>query len=215
MSAKASWRVCVAMCMASAMVASSVLANTATPTRTKTPPPTPMRTKSPPPTPITPTPLPTNTPICPTALPTNTPPPTPTPTPAPGTQGCSHGYWKEHPTVWPAPYDPTDILGDVFALGPFVNLNGDNVPNDSLLDALFYTGGDGPAGGARNLLKQAVGALLNAASGFYPLTTAQVIGMVNSALATGNRSTMLTLASSLDNLNNLGCPCNNLGCPPN
>ena len=116
MSAKASWRVCVAICMASAMVASSVLANTATPTRTKTPPPK-----------ITPTPLPTNTPICPTPLPTNTPPPTPTPTPAPGTLGCSDGYCKEHPTVWPDPYDPTDILGDVFALGPFVNLNGDNV----------------------------------------------------------------------------------------
>ena len=103
----------------------------------------------------------------------------------------------------------------MFALGPFVNLNGDNVPNDSLLDALSYPGGPGPAGGAQILLKQAVAALLNAASGFYPLTTAQVIGMVNSALATGDRSTMVTLASSLEKLNSLGCPCNNRGCPPN
>jgi hypothetical protein len=103
----------------------------------------------------------------------------------------------------------------VFALGPFVNLNGDNVPNDSLLDALSYPGGPDPAGGAQILLKQAVAALLNSASGFYPLTTAQVIGMVNSALATGDRSTMVTLAKSLDNLNNLHCPCGRLGCPPN
>ena len=103
----------------------------------------------------------------------------------------------------------------MFALGPFVNLNGDNVPNDSLLDALLYPGGPDPAGGARILLKQAVAALLNSASGFYPLTTAQVIGMVNSALATGNRSTMVTLASSLQELNRLGCPCDNRGCPPN
>ncbi len=192
MPANASWRLCLAMCLTSAMVASSVLANTATPTRTKTPPPPS---------------------ITPTPLPTNTPPPTPTPTP--GTQGCTLGYWKNHLAFWPAPYDPTDILGDVFALGPFVNLNGDNVPNDSLLDALYYPGGPGPAGGAQILLKQAVAALLNAASGFYPLTTAQVIGMVNSALATGNRSTMVTLASSLEKLNSLGCPCNNQGCPPN
>ena len=205
MSAKARWQICFAICMASAMVATSVLANTATPTRTKTPPPTP----------ITPTPLPTNTPPCPTPLPTNTPPPTPTPTPTPGTQGCTLGYWKNHLAFWPAPYDPTDILGDVFALGPFVNLNGDNVPNDSLLDALLYPGGPDPAGGARILLKQAVAALLNSASGFYPLTTSQVIGMVNSALATGNRSTMVTLASSLQELNRLGCPCDNRGCPPN
>ena len=205
MPAKASWRLCLAICMTSALVASSVLANTATPSRTKTPPPPS----------ITPTPLPTNTPICPTPLPTNTPPPTPTPTPTPGTQGCTLGYWKNHLDFWPAPYDPTDILGDVFALGPFVNLNGDNVPNDSLLDALYYPGGPGAAGGAQILLKQAVAALLNAASGFYPLTTAQVIGMVDSALATGNRSTMVTLASSLEKLNSLGCPCNNQGCPPN
>ena len=192
MSAKSSSRICVAMCMASVMVTSSVLANTATPTKTKTPPPTSAT---------------------PTPLPTNTPPPTPTPTP--GTQGCTLGYWKNHLAFWPAPYDPTDILGDVFVLGPFVNLNGDNVPNDSLLDALSYPGGPGSAGGAQILLKQAVAALLNAASGFYPLTTAQVIGMVNSALATGNRSTMVTLASSLERLNSLGCPCDNLGCPPN
>jgi hypothetical protein len=103
----------------------------------------------------------------------------------------------------------------VFALGPFVNLNGDNVPNDSLLDALSYSGGPDAAGGARILLKQAVAALLNAASGFYPLTTAQVIGMVNSALATGDRSTMVALAKSLDELNNLQCPCGNTGCPAN
>ena len=102
----------------------------------------------------------------------------------------------------------------MFALGPFVNLNGDNVLDDSLLDALLYPGGPGAAGGARILLKQAVAALLNAASGFYPLTTAQVIGVVNSALATGNRSTMVTLGNSLETLNSLGCPCDNEGCPP-
>jgi hypothetical protein len=40
----------------------------------------------------------------------------------------------------------------------------------------------------------------------YPLTTAQVIAQVNAALASNDRSAMLTLASQLDSYNNLGCP---------
>jgi hypothetical protein len=55
-----------------------------------------------------------------------------------------------------------------------------------------------------------VAALLNAAHPDidYPLTTAQVIADVNAALASGNRKTMLTLAKSLDALNNEFCVLN-------
>ena len=43
---------------------------------------------------------------------------------------------------------------------------------------------------------------------FYPLTQAQIIAQVNTALATGNRATIITLANQLDQYNNLGCPLN-------
>jgi hypothetical protein len=42
----------------------------------------------------------------------------------------------------------------------------------------------------------------------YPRTTIEVINAVNGALASGNRNTMLTLATGLDRDNNLGCPLN-------
>jgi hypothetical protein len=50
--------------------------------------------------------------------------------------------------------------------------------------------------------------LLNSSSSGvdYPLTTAQVIAQVNAALATGDRDTILELATDLDRKNNGGCP---------
>jgi hypothetical protein len=63
-------------------------------------------------------------------------------------------------------------------------------------------------GGAKILLRAAVAALLNAGhSGVdYPRTTAEILADVNAALSSGNRNTMLALATALDDDNNLGCP---------
>ena len=81
---------------------------------------------------------------------------------------------------------------------------------NSLLQALQGGGGPGLEGGARILLRAAVAALLNAAHPDvdYPRTTAQILADVNSALTSGNRNTMLNLATALDNDNNIGCPLN-------
>jgi hypothetical protein len=121
-----------------------------------------------------------------------TPPPT-------GDQGCSHGYWKNHAESWQV-YTTGQTLESVF-----------DVPNSlgmddfTLMQALNFSGGSGVTGAARNLFKQAVGALLNAAHSEvnYPLTTAQVIAQVNTALASNNRNTMLALTDILDGYNNL------------
>jgi hypothetical protein len=80
------------------------------------------------------------------------------------------------------------------------------IKNATLLQALSFNGGNNVDGAARNLLRSAVAALLNA-TGAYPLTQAQVISQVNTALGSHNRSTMLTLASRLDGYNNVygGC----------
>jgi hypothetical protein len=65
------------------------------------------------------------------------------------------------------------------------------------------------------LLRAGTAALLNASinenlagvvpgMGYYPYTVAQVINLVNAALASGNRTTIITLASQFDMANNGG-----------
>jgi hypothetical protein len=85
-----------------------------------------------------------------------------------------------------------------------------NLDNRTLVQALNFKGGSGAQGAAQILLRAAVAALLNSAHPDvdYPRTTAEVIADVNAALASGNRSTMLALATELDDDNNLGCPLN-------
>jgi hypothetical protein len=133
-------------------------------------------------------------------------PPTclPPPPPPPGDEGCTPGYWKNHPGSWTG-FTSGSTLESVFDVPDSLGLD-----NATLLDALNFGGGSGVSGAARILLRAAAAALLNAASSgvAYPLTTAQVISQVNAALASGDRDTMLTLASLLDADNNLGCPLN-------
>jgi hypothetical protein len=102
-------------------------------------------------------------------------------------------------------YSPNQTLESVFDVPDSYNLD-----NYTLLQALSFQGGSSTTAAARILLRAAVSALLNSASPDvdYPLTTSQVISMVNAALASGSRSTMLALASQLDRYNNYGCPLN-------
>jgi hypothetical protein len=141
----------------------------------------------------TPTPAPSPTPTSP---PTTTPTPTttspPTTTPPPKLEGCSPGFWKKHLKAWSG-YSPTQTLGDVFTgLEPAV-------ASRKLLDALKKGGG-----GLNALMRHAVGALLNAASVDYPLTTGQIIDMVNAAIASHDKDTIESLKDTLDEFNNLG-----------
>ena len=95
-----------------------------------------------------------------------------------GLEGCSHGYWKNHlGSVAPDGIFTVDLVGDVFVIPDSIAEIGD----DTLLDALNYGGGPGVDGAARNLLRQAVGALLNAAHPDvdFPMTENQVINTVN------------------------------------
>jgi uncharacterized repeat protein (TIGR01451 family) len=123
-----------------------------------------------------------------------------------GTQGCTPGYWKNHTGSWPPTgYATSQAVDTVFAS---VNPNFPSLGDATLLQALSFAGGPGTSGAAEILLRAGVAALLNAAhSGVsYPLTTADVISQVNTALASNNRDAMLVLAAQLDAYNNLGCP---------
>lgn len=119
-----------------------------------------------------------------------------------GADGCSHGYWKNHPESWVG-YAPEDLLVDVFeqiALYP-------ELASDTLDDGLRYGGGPGALGGAKNLIKQAVASLLNGAHPSIDFTYSDLVVrvLVNNALATLDRNEMLKLAEALDEQNNTGC----------
>jgi hypothetical protein len=80
--------------------------------------------------------------------------------------GCTPGYWKNHLNEWTQCFykgqmiSPNEPLVNYFDLS-YPQLSG--LSNDTLLQALRYQGGPGIVGGARILLRSAVGALLNGA----------------------------------------------------
>jgi hypothetical protein len=119
---------------------------------------------------------------------------TPTTTTPRGNEGCTPGFWKNHPEAWVG-FDPDETLGSVFSEAP------DSIADVTLLDALSLRGGDVNA-----LARQAVAALLNAANPDvdYPLTEAEIISMVNDAFATGEG--VESLKDTLDEFNNLAAP---------
>jgi hypothetical protein len=119
-------------------------------------------------------------------------------TPPTGNEGCTPGYWKQehHFDSWPAAYDPSDSFNAVFGIGT------NWFPNSfTLLDALSAGGG-----GIRALARHAVAALLNAESGFYPLTPGDVIDAVQDAYnGTGD---IEDTKNDFEDNNELGCPLN-------
>lgn len=126
--------------------------------------------------------------------------------PPEGDEGCTPGYWKNHTDSWlPTGYSPGQSVVSVFA-------DAGAYPQGaaSLLEALQFGGGPRVEGGVKILLRAAVASLLNASHPGvdFARSAADVIADVNAALATGNRHTMLALATALDNDNNDGCGLN-------
>jgi hypothetical protein len=129
-----------------------------------------------------------------------------------GNEGCTPGYWKNHTENW---YDDPgyqiDANKKTLGSAGFVTTTHDD---DLLLTALSFEGGRGAAGAERILLRAAAAAWLNAAhEGVgYPYRRNNeplyIVATVNAAIASGDRATMLALATLLDDANNLGCPLN-------
>jgi hypothetical protein len=121
--------------------------------------------------------------------------------PTEGLEGCTPGFWKNHPAAWTAPYTPGTPLNSVFTAAP---------AGPSLSDALRFQGGSDAAAKTRILLRAAVAALLNIAHSDidYPLTVADLVAVVNDAIVNGTNEDKTTLAGQIDELNNAGCPIN-------
>ncbi len=119
-------------------------------------------------------------------------------------QGCTLGYWKNHTDRWSC-YTTETTFGSVFgaATGDLADMK--------LLDALNLGGG-----GANNLARQGVAALLNACSSGdskvnYPLSVDEVKQIVNDGLSgvyndQSDCNNAGCAANYLDRLNNAGCP---------
>jgi hypothetical protein len=109
-------------------------------------------------------------------------------------EGCTPGYWKNHLSAWATTgYSPAMDFDTVFGVDAFT-------PNRTLYVALRSGGG-----GVDALGRHAVSALLNSAhaSVSYPLSAADVITLVQNALATGDIEATKNLLASY---NEAGCP---------
>lgn len=126
-----------------------------------------------------------------------------------GNEGCTPGYWKNHTENW-----QENPPGRKFGL-EFTSARA-NVAGLTFLQTLGGGGGAGADGAAIILARASTAAWLNAAhEGLgYPWRRLQpgldgrpaLVDTVNAAFASGDRATMLDLASRLDADNNLGCP---------
>jgi hypothetical protein len=122
-----------------------------------------------------------------------------------GNEGCSPGFWKNHTAAWEE-YAPTDLISSVFNFdaGVYTDLAG-----DTLLEGLNYP--ETQNGTMQQiLLRQAVAAILNAASEEvgYPYRRfgdpGNIIPTVNALLTSGNVDAMEDFKDILDAANNLG-----------
>ena len=129
-----------------------------------------------------------------------------------GTEGCTPGYWKNHSDNWEefTPGTPLNVYASNFTFPDALA----SYRTKTFLEALSFQGGPGVDGAVQILMRASVAAYLNAAhEGVgYPYRRYNdpfnIQAQVNAALASMNRNTMLSLATTLDAANNLGCPLN-------
>ncbi len=117
-------------------------------------------------------------------------------------EGCTPGFWKNHPDAWlSTAYSPGDDFDATF-VRPAFN------PDITLQDALALKGG-----GLNRLARTATAALLNASSTDvnYPLSVAEVIQKYQDAFDFGSKQDINNQGTEFDDFNNLSstCPANN------
>jgi hypothetical protein len=121
--------------------------------------------------------------------------------------GCSPGYWKNHPEQWVnTGYSPSQTLNTLFTFPSSLA----SIGNNTLMEALNFSGGPTLEDAARLLLHQAVAALLNGAHEHvhYRWPAGFVIYNTNRALASLDISTMFAIKDRWERENNSGCTLN-------
>ncbi|KPK63118.1 MAG: hypothetical protein AMK73_05400 [Planctomycetes bacterium SM23_32] len=117
-----------------------------------------------------------------------------------GYEGKTPGFWKSHTDLWEG-FGTGELVGDVFDIPTELS----ELADDTLLEALQYHGGKDAIGMARNLLRQAVAALLNASHPLvdYPASIGSIIADTNAALATLDRDAMGAVKDQFEEWNSL------------
>jgi len=123
-------------------------------------------------------------------------------------QGCSLGFWKQeqHFDFWEGAA-PTELFSTYFGSSIEIRLKnkdgGGTTVDPTLLQALRA-----PGGGINALARQAVAALLNAASPdvYYPIELGMVISLVNGVLADPTEENIEGLKSVFELANEMACP---------
>jgi hypothetical protein len=122
----------------------------------------------------------------------------------PGGEGCTPGFWRQeqHFDSWVG-FSPTDLFDVVFGVDITLGSGTKNDPfltDPTLLQAVTANGG-----GINALARHAVAALLNASSPDVDsdFTTAEVIALVQAAVASGDFETATNLLVAS---NEAGCP---------
>lgn len=119
-----------------------------------------------------------------------------------GGSGCTPGYWKNHHSSWPSPYDTDTAFDSVFNV-PAAYASSLGSPK-SLDDALNQGGECEKALG-----RHGVAAFLNAlalGATNYGITSTAVVNAVNGALATGDCIQIKHTKNDLEAFNESSCP---------
>ena len=143
-----------------------------------------------------------------------------------GDEGCTPGFWKANAkkgaNAWPMDPPDADTITPSTTLTSIgiVNTNGYNITGLTFLEALQLKGGNDLSEKEEILLRAGAAALLNAAHlesvvdySYNYDGSGGVIEMLNEALASDNKSTIVSQAGDFDEANNAGCPFNNSGRP--
>jgi len=134
--------------------------------------------------------------------------------------GCTPGFWKANAKKNDGDQWPDNSLGTITPdtlLTDFgvVNTNGLSITGMTFLDALQLKGGPDLEGKEEIFLRAAAAAILNAyypdSQLSYPISSADILPLVNAVLATDDPGVIVAAAGVLDDYNNAGCPLNNSG----
>ena len=111
--------------------------------------------------------------------------------------------------MWdPTGYSTSDTISSVFSVNSTVG-------DKTMLQALQFKGGRGLEGAERILMRAAVAAILNTSHPHvaYAISEADLLDQIGVAFGSGDRHTLLGLATEIDDLNNSSCPINAAGIP--
>ena len=130
---------------------------------------------------------------------------------ASGGAGCTPGYWKNHVDAWQQHQDPTQTLGSCFGFdGTECNAELNYFVDKTILQALFFQGGDDLMGKLEIFFRAAAAAKLNSIFlAEFPWTGSDLGNVIYDAIASCDESELVGAGNLLDTANNIGCPFSN------